>query len=374
MSRRRWWVAAGTAVVAVGAVAAAASGAFGGPGRPASNDSIPRTSTAMAARQSLTSQTQVNATLGHSGSYSVVNQAAGTITALPAAGKVVRDGHPLYQVDGLPVVLLYGDVPAWRDLSDGVSGPDVAELNADLVKLGCANSAQLDPRSDVFSLATAYALEQLQTRLGIAVTGTLKLGQAVFAPGAIQVTGLGQGIMLGGSARPGSAVLTATSTTPVVTIALDAGEQTEVKDGEKVSISLPSGQDTPGLVSQVSTVATAAPSTGSSGGPSSSASPDGSSGPTITVLVIPSDPKALGTLNQAPVEVTITTGSVPDALVVPVDALLAQANGGYAVEVAAGGRHYLVPVTPGLFDDASGLVQVTGTKLAAGQRVVVPAV
>jgi hypothetical protein len=59
---------------------------------------------------------------------------------------------------------------------------------------------------------------------------------------------------------------------------------------------------------------------------------------------------------------------------VPVDALLAQANGGYAVEVTAGGRHHLVPVTPGLFDDASGLVQVAGTKLAAGQHVVVPAV
>jgi hypothetical protein len=373
MSGRRQWAAAGTAVVAVGAVAAAAGGAFGGPGRPASTDSVPRTSTATATRQPLTSQTQVNATLGNSGSYSVVNQATGTITALPAAGQVVGDGRTLYQVNGLPVVLLYGDVPAWRDLSDGVSGPDVTELNADLVKLGYATSTQLDPGSDVFSLATAYGLEQLQSRLGVAVTGTLALGQAVFAPGAIQVTGLGPGTMLGGPAQPGTAVLTATSTTPVVTIALDAGEQTEVKDGEKVSISLPSGQDTPGLVSQVSTVATAAPSTDSSGDSSSSDSSDGSSGPTITVLVTPSDPKALGTLAQAPVEVTITTGRVPDALVVPVDALLAQANGGYAVEVAAGGRHHLVPVTPGLSDDASGLVQVTGTKLTAGQHVVVPA-
>ena len=84
-------------------------------------------------------------------------------------------------------------------------------------------------------------------------------------------------------------------------------------------------------------------------------------------------PKAAGSLNQAPVEVTITTGSVSNALVVPVDALLAQANGGYAVEViGSGGRHHLVAVTPGVFDDAAGLVQVTGN-LAAGQKVVVPA-
>jgi hypothetical protein len=72
------------------------------------------------------------------------------------------------------------------------------------------------------------------------------------------------------------------------------------------------------------------------------------------------------------VEVTITTGSVRNALVVPVDALLAQPSGSYAVEViGSGGRHHLATVVPGLFDDAAGLVQVTG-ELGAGQKVVVP--
>ena len=37
------------------------------------------------------------------------------------------------------------------------------------------------------------------------------------------------------------------------------------------------------------------------------------------------------------------------------------------------GAHHLVPVQLGLFDDDAGLVQVTGSGLAAGQRVVVPA-
>jgi hypothetical protein len=61
-------------------------------------------------------------------------------------------------------------------------------------------------------------------------------------------------------------------------------------------------------------------------------------------------------------------------LAVPVDALLALAGGGYAVEVVgAGGVHRLVAVTLGLFDDAEGLVQVSGPGLQAGQRVVVPA-
>jgi hypothetical protein len=180
--------------------------------------------------------------------------------------------------------------------------------------------------------------------------------------------------VLGGPAQAGAAALTATSTTPVVTIALDASEQSEVKDGEQVTITLPSGHDTTGVVSQVSTIATAPSSSDSS---SDSVSPDESSSPgspTITVEVTPTTPKALGRLSQAPVAVTITSGRVPDALVVPVVALLAQASGGYAVEVVSGGRHHLVAVTPGLFDDAAGLVQVTGTTLTAGQRVVVPAV
>jgi multidrug efflux pump subunit AcrA (membrane-fusion protein) len=75
------------------------------------------------------------------------------------------------------------------------------------------------------------------------------------------------------------------------------------------------------------------------------------------------------------VQVTITTASVPSALVVPVTALLARSGGGYAVEVVdPAGNHRLVSVSLGLFDDADGLVQVTGSGLAAGQEVVVPSV
>ena len=71
--------------------------------------------------------------------------------------------------------------------------------------------------------------------------------------------------------------------------------------------------------------------------------------------------------------VYVTTARVSGALVLPVTALLAQSAGGYAVEVAGpGGARRLVPVTVGIFNDNSGLVQVTGA-LVPGQRVVVPA-
>ena len=303
--RGRWAAAGVVAVVAVAGVAVAgARGAFSGSGSPSAGAaaSAYRTAIATVTRRSLVSQTPVDATMGYAGSWSVVNQAAGTFTALPAAGQVVRQGQVIYQVSGAPVVLLYGSVPAWRDLSEGVTGPDVTELNAALVKLGYASPAALGPRPgwDYFSGETAYALGLLQAHRGLTVTGTLPLGQAVFLPGAARITGPGATTVLGGAAAPGTAVLTATSTSPAVTIDLDAGQQTEVKQGDKVSVTLPSGATTAGVISSVGTVATSPSASsggsgdssggGGQGGPSSSGGSSGSGSATITVLVTLTDP------------------------------------------------------------------------------------
>ena len=46
----------------------------------------------------------------------------------------------------------------------------------------------------------------------------------------------------------------------------------------------------------------------------------------------------------------------------------------YAVEVTSPGGRHLVLVSLGLFDDAAGLVQVSGSGLIAGQDVVVPTI
>jgi hypothetical protein len=398
-------------VVVAGVAAAAAAGAFsrgGGTGASTASSGY-QTSTAVVTRRSLTSQTQVDATLGDAGTWSVVvpsasssgsssasssssssagGSSSGTFTWLPAVGHTMRQGQVIYRVSGSPVVLLYGSVPAYRDLSEGLIGADVRELNADLVKLGYTSRAALGPRGgwNYYSAATAYAVEQLQSKLGLTVTGTLSLGQAAFLPGPALITALGSSATLGGPATAGSVVAAASSVTPVVTIDLDAAQQSEVKDGDSVSITLPDGRVTPGVISQISRVASSSSSGSGSGSSESDNSGSGSSGSgssgsgnsgtsaTITVLVSLTHPKAAGKLNQAPVTVTVTTGSVSKTLTVPVDALLAQPHGGYAVEVVSGGRHHLVTVTPGMFDDAAGLVQVSGAGLSPGQRVVVPGI
>jgi hypothetical protein len=231
-------------------------------------------------------------------------------------------------------------------------GTDVAELDRALAAVGDGPGLA---GQDVFSAATAAAIGRLQGSLGLAPTGQLPLGSVIFEPGAVRVTSVTPTV--GWAVRAGP-VLGITSMARQVSIALDAAQQSEVAVGDQVAITLPDNQTTPGVISSVGTVATAPPGGGS---------------PTITVLVHPSDPAATGDWDQVPVDVTITTGSVTDALVVPVDALLSLSGGGYAVEVvAADGIHRLVAVSLGLFDDADGLVQVTGTALAAGEQIVVP--
>jgi multidrug efflux pump subunit AcrA (membrane-fusion protein) len=348
-------------VVAAGAVAAWRAGAFSPAGSPGTGpQGAPPPATKPVVREDLSATTPVTATLGYAGSYPVTGQGSGTLTWLPSPGRVIGQGQALYQTgNGSPVVLLYGSVPDWRSLDEGTTGADVSQLNHDLVALGYAVRADVVALGwDYYSWETAQAIQQLEGHLGVPdAPGSLPLGQVVFEPEALrvaQVTG-----RLGGPAA--GPVLTATSDRHVVTISLDASAQSEVKASDPVTVTLPDGTSTPGVVSSVGTVAT------------TTSGPGQGTSTTIPVQVKLTDPGAAGSLDQAPVTVYITTASVRNALAVPVTALVAQAPGGYDVEVVEpGNTRRLVPVTPGIFDDNSGLVQVTGG-LVPGQSVVVAA-
>ncbi|MFD9728533.1 peptidoglycan-binding protein [Streptomyces sp. NPDC059072] len=313
------------------------------------------TSLAKVTQGTLSARTQQNGTLGYVGDHPVINNASGTVTKLPAVGEAVEQGKALYWVSGKPVVLLKGSVPLYRDLSRGMEGADVQQLNAALVALGYAGKDELDPTSDYFSRATRRALLELQDAVGLKETGQLTTAEAVFLPvDALRVTKV-EG-MVGGAAGNGGVLLRGSSTKRQVAVALNASQQASVKAGDKVLITLPNGKSTEGVVSAVGKVATKTDQS-----------------MTVEVLIEPLDAKATGELDQAPVQVAIVSETVNDVLSVPVDSLLARAGGGYAVEVVGeDGKHTLVPVTTGLFDDSAGTVQVTGEGLRAGQNVVVP--
>ena len=144
---------------------------------------------------------------------------------LPKVGQIVRRGEPLYAIGGEPAFLLYGGVPASRAFMPGMSaGADVAELNRNLRGYGA-------PSGDAFTAATTLAIERFQSAHHLAATGQLPLGSVVFEPGAVRVTSV---TPTAGSPVQAGPVLGITSTRRVVTIALDASQQTSIKVGDPV--------------------------------------------------------------------------------------------------------------------------------------------
>jgi hypothetical protein len=257
-------LAAGLTVLVAGGLAAAwSAGAFSS-GAPVGNRGLPAPATQAVTRQNLSSTTPVNATLGYAGSYAVRGR-SGTLTWLPSQGQLISQGQVLYKTDnGSPTVLLYGSVPAWRALDSGATGTDVSQLNHDLVALGDAASVQLSAAGwDTFSSATQTGVQKLQAELGIASpSGSLSLGSFVFEPTGLRVT-----TVTGSLGAPASGpVLTATSDQHVVTIPLDTAQQSEVKVGDAVNVTLPDGSSTPGTVSSVGSVATTSGASGAGDG------------------------------------------------------------------------------------------------------------
>ena len=362
------WIAGGVVLVVVATVAAI--GGFGSSSSEEDEQDDAATALARVERGRLASRISDTGTLGYAAQpdgtpYSVVNRASGVYTKLPSAGDEIACGESLYRVDNDPVPLLCGVTPLYRSLSEGASGPDVRELNRNLVDLGYASRSNLeDPRNE-FGSATADALGELQDDLGLEESGSLETGDAVFLPGPLRITRVSA--TLATTSQAGSPIAQATSTRRRVEIALDPTEAGTVAVGDRARVVLPDNSTAVGRVARIGTVAGAGPGT-ASGEESDSA------GSTIPVYVKLERDNDASAIDEAPVQVEITTDRVRDALSVPVTALLAGAEGGYAVEsVGDDGRRELVPVELGAFDHANGLVQVTGSELAEGDQVVVPA-
>ncbi|GAA4141072.1 peptidoglycan-binding protein [Leifsonia shinshuensis] len=320
------------------------------------------TATATVQSTTLSSTTQLSGTLGHGASRTLFSPAGGTVTGVPAVGSTVADGGALLSVDGLPVVLVDGAVPAWRDLAVGSApGADVAQLEQYLVSAGFAAGLDLTVDQD-YTWATATAVARWQRAVGLPATGVAARSELVFAPAPVRVVAVAA--PLGSRISDGQPALEVGSTAAEVTADVPAAQTYLVHAGDRVTVTLPSGQTVPGSVTGVSTVAEAAGSGGGGGG--------GQQGGPVTVpaTVVLDDPAAAAGLDQAPVTVQVTDRTVHDVLAVPITALVALAGGGYGVYVVDRGGRRLVAVTPGLFSGT--LVQVGSGSLRAGDRVVIP--
>jgi hypothetical protein len=357
--RRRRIVAtsvASVALVASGAVVAVRglNSSDGNGSDGTGNGSSTTTSNAKVTKKDLEDHDELDGTLGYGDESEVAASAQGTITALPTLGAIINRGGTVAEVNGKPLTLWLGDRPLWRALdANADDGVDVKEVEANLVALGYAKASTLTVDNN-WTAATTTALKKWQKAMGHEQTGSIAPGDVVMLKAPVRVAE--EPTPVGGQAS--GPLLKVTSATREVTVKLDSTKQALVRKGMKVEVVLPSGATLTGKVTEIGTVATATdpqnPSNGSS----------------IPVTVALDDPSKAGDLDSAPVTVRVVTSAAKGVLSVPVEALLALSEGGYAVEKVTGKTSKLVAVKTGAFAD--GWVEISGNGIAEGDSVKVP--
>jgi peptidoglycan hydrolase-like protein with peptidoglycan-binding domain len=341
--RGRWLVVALVTVAVLGTGSAVALTRVAA---NAANDAPPKAAppqTVEVRKTTLADQQTITGTLAYGPERSLPGRKPGTVTGLPTQGSVIERGQNVYAVDAKQVPLFYGDLPLFRDLAVGMTnGPDVKIVEENLRELGFDGFGEPDEK---FTTATANAVKKWQKALGVEQTGVLGMGDVVVQPGPIRVASVTA--QLG---APGTGdLMKVTGTDRAVTVQLEASKLRLAKVGDKVGLAITGGGTTTGTVVSI----------GKAGGGDAQ---DDKAKSTVTISL--DDPAAAAGLDSVSTSVEFTTGKRENVLVVPVGALLALAEGGYAVE--SDGK--LIPVKTGLF--AKGQVEVSGPGLTAGMKVV----
>jgi hypothetical protein len=304
--------------------------------------------------------------LGFGETDAVAAGRAGVVTGVTPAGTTVGQGDVLFLLDLQPTVLLHGDIPAFRELSvDADPGGDVLQLERALVALGHGDGVTVDTE---FTAATAHAVEAWEEALGRAdPDGVVALGDVVFAPADLRVAEVTA--ERGTQLQAGAGVVQVTATTKVVTLQLTVDEVAHVEAGTPVTITLPDRTEATGTIADISSEPTAADPSADGGGGGS-----GGDDETFPVTVALDDPARAADFDSGTVDVTVERSRTEDATAVPVIALLALSEGGYAVQVVddtRAGGHRLVGVEVGTIAD--DWAEISGDGIEAGVDVVVPA-
>jgi peptidoglycan hydrolase-like protein with peptidoglycan-binding domain len=308
-------------------------------------------STATAEQRTLRVVEELDGQLGHGETQPISAQTPGTLTGAAQPGDTVERGETLFRIDEQPVSLLYGELPAWRALAEGVEGGDVLQLEENLAALGYAPDLTPD---ETFDADTTSAVEAWQEALGTTVDGVVDFGEVVFLPDAVWVSSVEAGI---GQQVGGGPILLVADTERLVTVNLPTSQLDDLAEGDELEIELGDGSVVSGTVDSVGSAIQTDPQTGNQTVPVTISLDDGADG-----------------TSDGPVTVRLVRHEREDVLAVPVNALLALLEGGYAVEVIEDdGTTALVGVEIGLFAD--GWVEITdvsGGELEPGDRVVVP--
>ena len=241
--KRRWW----WAIVVVLAAGAAGVWLFFSDGGSVESAASPtELSFNEVVLADLIEQESYDATLGTTAADLIRSQASGTVTSVADPGTTLSEGDVVFSIDGEPVVMLNGEVPAWRDLATveqptapgltnglsgtvtrvaepgtfeqgdiiywvneepvvllngllpqyrslsqpnrgDVSGPDVVQLKQALTALGY-DSDGIVGQGETFGSRTEDMVEAWQEDIGATVDGTVNMGEIIYVQGPVEVT------------------------------------------------------------------------------------------------------------------------------------------------------------------------------------------
>ncbi len=295
----------------------------------------------------------------------VTTSMSGTVTRVREVGTLLDRGDTVVEIDGQPVLVLYGDRPMWRTLTlvglDGndIVGPDVEQLERNLFELGYPLLREEDEElptlsapDELFDDDTIRLIQDWREDIGLAAADSVEFGRIVYLSDTARVARVlaGEGSLVG----PGSPILEVSTTAQEIYLRLPVDKRDLIEVGGAVRVTLPNDIVVAATVTSIGTLVSYF---------------DEDSPGVIDVSISLDDPSLGAEFDESPVDVEIVANEVIDVLAVPVNALLALAEGGYALEVQRNGTSSLIEIETGIYVD--GLVEVRG-EIVVGDIVVVP--
>jgi len=330
-------VLAGAGVVAVGRADTP------GPGQESQTSTPVAAETAMVERRTLDQTEELTGAIGYGEAFSLPASPEGTVTWVPNPGVVLEAGDLLYKVDQQPTYWTTGAVPTYRELTWGTEGDDVTQLQRFLHAGGYLESDEVD---GAYGPHTLRAIGEWQEAHGLDRTGRIDASQLLFLPyDALRVA---RAQRIGEASRTG--ILEVTAASPYVTVETSATKKRAFEGDPDIEVETADGSRYPATLRSITAAA---------------ADASGSSRFTVELdLVAPA--------GQEPGEVTVevTRTLAADVVAIPVRALVALADGRFAVEVVTpdGSTEYRAVE---IGESAGGWVEATGD-IEVGDEMVVP--
>lgn len=169
-----------------------------------------------------------------------INSSAGIVTRiLVAPGEEAVAGTPLYSVDLRPVILMQGIVPAFRDMSVGLEGQDIVQLQEFLRSTG----RYTGPVDGSFGDQTRRAVEAWQKSNDVPADGVVRIGDVIFSEVVpIRVWLEPTLIAVGQRVSGGETAVRSLSSEPTFSLPLDAAQAGLLTEGNVVEIRAPDSQ------------------------------------------------------------------------------------------------------------------------------------